>query len=690
MPFSFRIRCWIVLFGALAGSLQGSVVLNELLYHPPDDNDALQFIELHNTGPEPVALDGWRLTRGVAFTSPNWTLPAGGFAVICRNRAAFERQFGTGLPVIGEFKGRLKHGGERVELTDAGGRVVDALRYDDTPPWPVGSDGYGASLERIVADGPAGDPDNWAAAVNTDPQVLAATPGRTNTVASIHRPPRISPVTFEAPRPGVPVQVTAQVTPAAPGLRVELQYWVIASTTVPEPATVILEGGSVPGEFRGSIPAQPAGRLLRFRVRAVDARGAERWEPAPGEPRPTFSAFLQDNTNRLTVPEARLLTLGPRESPGPSLRHRSRGRDVTLLRGQSAFVVFPTNGTPAQTFDHIRLSPRSGGWKVRLHKDRPLDGMTTLNVVYEQRPRWMLSEPLAYEVFRRAGVPAPNTGHLRLWLNAQPLGYHLMFEQVNASFLRRHQLDPDGNLYKLLWYGNDVIGQHEKKNNPESGHADLLEAIALLDRGTGERIWGDIQRAFDVGEFASYFAVSHCIQNWDGFFNNYFVHRGPGPEGRWTIIPWDQDKTWGDHDGASRAYDWYDMPLTYGMKGDRRPGSRFSFFRVGNTGWDGGSWWRPGGYFSGPLLAHPQFRGRFLTRLHEMCQDVFTEPALLPVINDLERRLAPEVQYRASLEGMDPGQARAEFLELVDSFRRQLKHRRAFLIRALERESAGR
>jgi spore coat protein H len=273
---------------------------------------------------------------------------------------------------------------------------------------------------------------------------------------------------------------------------------------------------------------------------------------------------------------------------------------------------------------------------------------------------------------------------VRLWHQGKPIGYHLLVEQPNSSFLRRQKLDPDGNLYKLLWYGNGIIGQHEKKNNPESDHTDLLAAINGLNRLEGEAQWKFIQDHFNVDEVVNYFAASMCVQNWDGFFNNYFAYHGPGKAGRWEMIPWDQDKTWGDYDGASADFDWYEMPLTYGMKGDREPGSgRFSLFRPRNSPWGATGWWRPGGYFSAPLLANPQFRERFLKRVHTLCQTTFTEPNLLPVIRDLEQRLEPEVRFRARLEGMDPNQAASSFHQSIDSFRRQLKHRRGYLIEAL-------
>lgn len=672
-----------------SGVLRGGVIFSEVMYHPPDDNDSLQFIELHNPGPDPVSLAGWHLTKGAKFTAPAVTLAPGGFAVISRKTTALQRQFGTNFMVLGEFQGQLKHGGERLELTDAQGRPVDAFKYDDDAPWPTGPDGYGPSMERITPAAASEDPHNWAAAIHADRQGIAATPGQTNSVFSRRLPPLISDVRFAALLPGVPTRITASVTPTNGSPTVELRFQSVGDSPAGEEAVLPMSPSGPAGTYSAELPSQPAGRLLRFRIRATDTAGAERFEPAPGEPRPTFSAFLQANTNRSTIPQVHLLQFGPKESPGASLRRRSRRSQTPTLQGQSAFIYFPTQGGPVQTFDHIRLTPRSGGWKVRLHKDAPLDQMTTLNLVYEHQPRWVLSEPLGYEIFRRAGVPTPQTGHVRVWQQGQPMGYHLLVEQANSSFLRRRQRDTDGQLYKLLWYGNGVVGQHEKKNHPEAGHDDLLSLIRGLDSRESEAQWTFIQQNFQVDELASYFAASMCIQNWDGFFNNYFAYHAPGPAGKWEMIPWDLDKTWGDYDGASSAYDWYELPLTYGMKGDREPGSRgFGLFRS-RSNWGFNGWWRPGGYFSAPLLANPQFRQKFLTRLRVLCQTVFTEKEFLPFINDLEKRLEPEIRYRAQLEGADPSQAVADFRENIDSFRRQLKNRRAYLLTELDRLPAS-
>src|SRR5258706_15402895 len=87
------------------------VVINEVMYHPPEDLDTLQYIELFNAGKTEADLSGWSFRRGVKFAFPSGTkLAPGGFLVVCRKRADFAKRYGDGVPVAGDFEGKLSHG----------------------------------------------------------------------------------------------------------------------------------------------------------------------------------------------------------------------------------------------------------------------------------------------------------------------------------------------------------------------------------------------------------------------------------------------------------------------------------------------------------------------------------------------------------------------------------------------------
>ena len=120
------------------------VVINEVHFDPKDKRP-LEFIELLNAGDAPAKLDGWKLDK---FVFPaGTTLAAGAFVVVAQDAAALEKEFG--VKALGPFAGKLSNEGEKLTLADAGGRVVESVKYSAGFPWPTASAGMGSSLERI-------------------------------------------------------------------------------------------------------------------------------------------------------------------------------------------------------------------------------------------------------------------------------------------------------------------------------------------------------------------------------------------------------------------------------------------------------------------------------------------------------------------------------------------------------------
>jgi hypothetical protein len=319
---------------------------------------------------------------------------------------------------------------------------------------------------------------------------------------------------------------------------------------------------------------------------------------------------------------------------------------------------------------------------VFFHKDHRLNGMSSVNLDFEGSEWSLMAEALAYDVYRRAGSPAPLTEFVRVWVDGTLAGHHLMIERPNASFLRRNKIDDSGNLYKIIWSGRGVVGQHEKRTNEQTNHDDVL---AIVDRLTKTRAdpdaqWKVIQEHFDVDQVATYFAVNTALSHWDGFFNNYFAYRDP-KRGKWMMFPWDQDKTWGYYDGLPDDQVFVDMPLTFGMEGDRPAGP--------GAGGFAGSWWRPGGHFSRPLLANPHFRKVFLARTREVLDKVYTKETYFPLIDETTKRLGDDAALRAKLRG-DPEAGAKLLARDAELLKTHLVKRREFLLGQKELKDGGR
>jgi hypothetical protein len=136
-----------------------SLVINEIMYHPAapsaaeiaagfDDDDFFEYIEVRNVGNQTVDLSNVRFTKGIDIDLSG-TIAPGAYVLVANNLAAFEFRYGTGLPVIGEWSGKLSNAGEQLKLSFGAGETIQDFVYDDLAPWPTAPDGAGSSLVLI-------------------------------------------------------------------------------------------------------------------------------------------------------------------------------------------------------------------------------------------------------------------------------------------------------------------------------------------------------------------------------------------------------------------------------------------------------------------------------------------------------------------------------------------------------------
>jgi len=158
--------------------LDSTVVFNEIMYHPKGTgaaSDAQEYVELYNQMGVPVDLSGWSLKSGVDFTFDEGTILAGGgHLVIAADPAALQAATGFG-GAIGPYSGHLSNSGEKLELDDKTGRVMDSVSYDTKGDWPVAPDGSGVSLAKANPNTASAPAANWVASAQ-----VGGTPGAVN------------------------------------------------------------------------------------------------------------------------------------------------------------------------------------------------------------------------------------------------------------------------------------------------------------------------------------------------------------------------------------------------------------------------------------------------------------------------------------------------------------------------------
>lgn len=170
-------------------SVDDSIIVSEIMYHPYHDylvyepeNVFAEYIELFNSSQSSVNLEGWNFSKGVDIVFPDVTIASGGYLVVCADKNAFNVLYPEVTNVIGGWIGKLNNKGERIELVNAEGKIIDTVAYYDEGDWgrrelgPIdhnhrgwqwsnAHDGGGRSLELICPSMPNEYGENWAASL---------------------------------------------------------------------------------------------------------------------------------------------------------------------------------------------------------------------------------------------------------------------------------------------------------------------------------------------------------------------------------------------------------------------------------------------------------------------------------------------------------------------------------------------
>lgn len=157
--------------------LPGDVIINEFVCDPSPvvDLPEYEFVEIYNRTSKYFDLTGWKLgdASGDGTVQAGWLYP-GEYKILCSSAAA--PSFPTAATVT-SFPS-LNNAGDDIVLKDNSGVIINKISYTDE--WyhdPNKMDG-GWSIERINANDPCSDSDNWKASSSS----LGGTPGWVNSV----------------------------------------------------------------------------------------------------------------------------------------------------------------------------------------------------------------------------------------------------------------------------------------------------------------------------------------------------------------------------------------------------------------------------------------------------------------------------------------------------------------------------
>jgi len=124
--------------------------ISEILYEPlasgAVEGKELEFVEIRNSGPASISLDGMEISGGIDFVFPiGLSLSAGEHILIVSNVDAFAGQ-GNTAPIAGKYSGYLSNTGDKITLKHETLGTIQQVVYSDWYPWPGKAGTMGHSL----------------------------------------------------------------------------------------------------------------------------------------------------------------------------------------------------------------------------------------------------------------------------------------------------------------------------------------------------------------------------------------------------------------------------------------------------------------------------------------------------------------------------------------------------------------
>ncbi len=257
--------------------------------------------------------------------------------------------------------------------------------------------------------------------------------------------------------------------------------------------------------------------------------------------------------------------------------------------------------------------------KVRILGGGEFFGFDELNLNAQYSDRSRIRENLSYLFHASCGQITPVTAMTRVLFNGVPQGPYLFVEDVDGDFALRSWLPDDAVIYKCREYGASLaspyrLDLYRKKTFEDRPPDDLEWFIRWLGTAPDSVFLADISRWVHLNELLTCVAVNTLIGHGSTYYHNYhMVLDAPGLFGRWRMIPWDMDKTWGSGYRPDLPYYWVTNNLS-----------------VPNT-----LMWR--------LWCIPHTRGLLLDRLTDLSPG-FVSWAASGVVDSLEALVEPLVQ----------------------------------------------
>ncbi len=217
-------------------------------------------------------------------------------------------------------------------------------------------------------------------------------------------------------------------------------------------------------------------------------------------------------------------------------------------------------------------------------------GLETLNLGNNAFDPSQLREALSYEVYRRAGVPAPRTAFAHVYLTIdgqyenQYVGLYTIIEEIDdKEFLKTHFNNASGIVVKPegirgLPYMGENWQAYAQRYHPKTSENDpaaaqrFIDFIKLVNYADDATFNARISQYLNIDNFVRYLAATVLIANLDSPLvtnHNFYLYQNPGDQKVW-MLPWDMNLSFAGYGTPGPRDDQINLSIAHPWAGENR------------------------------------------------------------------------------------------------------------------------
>lgn len=583
--------CAIINFASYKA--EAKLVINEINYSVKDEDGVEDFskewVELYNSGPQEIALQGWRISAGVSYEFPNYVIAPDSFVVVAANPDKFSSFYPDAPEALGPWVGRLSNTGETIRIRDGSNKEIDQVDYADegfwasrkTGPEDRGHEGWvwealhdsgGRSLELVNWADKNNNGQNWRSSI-----LEGGTPGQQNSVYDSKLVPLIESISHFPllPKSTEPVGITLKIDNSLrfEDLRLEL-FWKVDGAADNFASMGMKANGE--GAYFAEIPEQPDKSVIEFFfVVGVGENESTQWPPPIlGKGNVCNYLYMVDDGYEHidSVPSYYVIMTDAERAELEQIGRRSSQSDSNAEMN-CTFISFDGKGGRVRYLSSIRnrgASSRNGppnNHLIKFRSDDPWNGQESIKF----NCQYTHSQVVGSWLYQWLGVKAADSIPVKLHVNGEDLaesggprmfGYYARTESLDSNFVEAHwPEDSGGNIYQVrddedngdegdLKYEGDQADSYrntyfKKTNRSVDDWSDIINLTKTLNSDEDPDYLERLSEVIDIDQWLHFLAVDSLIGNREGGLttgkgDDYVLFRGESDQ-RFQLVPHDLD-----------------------------------------------------------------------------------------------------------------------------------------------------